>query len=64
MPLTDVGASSESGLSADFDLVVPGSWLNEDNGTDEVRAFVSLIDTDTNTIRNTFLSNQIVGNWP
>jgi hypothetical protein len=64
MPLTDVGASSESGLSADFDLVVPGSWLNEDNGTDEIRAFVSLIDTDTNTIRKTFLSNQIVGNWP
>jgi hypothetical protein len=64
VPRTDLGASAESGLSGDFDIVVPGSWLNEDNGTDEVRAQVFLIDTDTNTTTATFVSNRIVGNWP
>jgi hypothetical protein len=64
VPLTVLGASAESGLSADFDLVVPGSWLNEDNGTDEIRAVVTLVDTDTNTVKGTFVSNVIVGNWP
>jgi hypothetical protein len=64
VPLTALGASAESGLSADFDLVVPGSWLNEDSGTDEIRAVVTLVDTDTNTVTGTFVSNVIVGNWP
>jgi hypothetical protein len=64
VPITDLGASSGFGLSADFDIVVPGSWLNEDNGQDEVRAQVFLIDTDTNTTTATFVSNRIVGNWP
>jgi hypothetical protein len=64
VPITALGASAESGLSADFDITVPGSFLNEDNGTDEVRAVVTLVDTDTNTVRGTFLSNIIVGNWP
>jgi hypothetical protein len=64
VPVTALGASVESGLSGDFDIVVPGSWLNEDNGQDEVRAQVVLIDTDTNTVTDTFVSNRIVGNWP
>lgn len=32
MPFTDVGASSESGLSADFDLAVPGSCRSSATG--------------------------------
>jgi hypothetical protein len=64
VPLSVLGASAESGLSADFNITVPGSFLNEDNGTDEVRAVVTLVDTDTNTVRGTFVSNVIIGNWP
>ncbi|MEN3359715.1 MAG: hypothetical protein V7637_3697 [Mycobacteriales bacterium] len=64
VPLINLGASAEFGLSGDFDIVVPGSWLNEDNGQDEIRAQVFLIDTDTNTTTGTFVSGPIVGNWP
>ena len=65
VPLVAVGASVEAGLSADFHREdVPGGWLNEDNGQDEIRALVTLTDTDTNTVTATFISKRIVGNWP
>lgn len=63
VPVTALGTGPTT-LGGDFDTVVPGSWLNEDNGTDEVRAQVTLIDRDTNTTTGTFVSNRIVGNWP
>jgi hypothetical protein len=64
LPMTAIGASDEFGLGADFDLTVPGSWLNEDNGTDEIVAVLTLTDTDTNTVTRTFRSPVITGNWP
>jgi hypothetical protein len=66
VPLTDLGASSGFGLSADFDISVPSSFLNEDppGQEDEIRARVQLIDTDTNRITATYVSGQISGNWP
>jgi hypothetical protein len=65
VPITALAASAESGLSADFETVVRGSALDEDrNSTDEVRAQVTLIDTDTNTVDAVYTSNRIVGNWP
>lgn len=64
VPMTAIGASDESGLSADFERTVPGSWLNEDAGTDEVYAELTLTDTDTNTVTRVFKSPVIVGNWP
>jgi len=66
LPMTGLGASSESGLSGDFEATVPGSWLNEDppGQEDEIRAFVELWDRDTNIRTATFMSNQLSGNWP
>jgi len=64
LPMTDIGASDAFGLSADFDLTVPGAWLNEDSGTDEIVAVLTLTDTDTNTVTRTFTSPVIIGNWP
>jgi hypothetical protein len=65
VPITGLGASSESGLSADFDTIVSGSALDEDQGaTDEIIAQVTLVDTDTNSVAGIFNSNRIVGNWP
>lgn len=64
LPTTALGASEESGLSGDFDRIVPGTALNEDSGQDEIVAFVILTDTDTNTVTRTFTSNPIIGNWP
>ncbi|PRY44787.1 hypothetical protein [Umezawaea tangerina] len=64
LPMTAIGASDESGLSGDFELVVPATSLNEDSGTDEIVAVVTLTDTDTNTVTKNFVSNQLVGNWP
>ncbi len=65
VPLTNLVATSESGLSADFDTVVPGYALDEDRGgVDEVRARVTLKDTDTNTVTGAYDSNRIVGSWP
>ena len=67
VPLTvpSLVATSESGLSADFDKVVTGSQLDEDHGdTDEIKARVVLTDTDTNHQDGEFVSNRIVGNWP
>jgi hypothetical protein len=65
VPITDLVATAESGLSADFDTVVSGRSLDEDHGgTDEVRARVTLVDTDTNTVTGVFDSNRLVGNWP
>ena len=64
VPLIALGASTESGLSGDFETVVPGSALNEDPGqADEIRARVLLIDTDLNRVTGTYLSNQLSGNW-
>jgi hypothetical protein len=65
LPITGLGASDEFGLSADFERQdVQANWLNEDNGQDEIRALVTLIDTDTNTVTATYISGRIVGNWP
>jgi hypothetical protein len=65
VPITDLVATSGWGLSADFDTVVSGRALDEDRGgVDEVRARVTLTDTDTNTVTGVFDSNRIVGNWP
>lgn len=66
LPLTSLGASSGFGLSGDFDLNVTGNTLNEDppGQEDEIRARVQLIDTDTNRVTATFVSNQLSGNWP
>ena len=61
--LVDLGATAEFGLSADFHTVMSGFQLNEDNGQDEIRAVVTLTDTDTNTSID-FVSRRIVGNWP
>jgi hypothetical protein len=48
LPLTDLGASAESGLSADFDFEVPRGWLDEDDNIfdndDEIYARVALYD--------------------
>jgi hypothetical protein len=64
VPITTLSASAGWGLSADFDTVVSGRSLDEDYGsTDEVRAQVWLVDTDTNRTTKTFLSNRLVGNW-
>jgi hypothetical protein len=65
VPLTALGASDESGLSADFDVTVPGSALNEDppGQEDEIRTFVELWDRDTNRLITRFMSNQLSGNW-
>jgi hypothetical protein len=51
-------------LAGDFERIVSGLSLNEDSGQDEIRARVQLIDTDTNVIDATFVSNRITGNWP
>jgi len=64
LPVTAMGATDLSGLSGDFDLIVPGTALNEDSGTDEIIAVVTLTDTDTNTVTATYTSGRIVGNWP
>jgi hypothetical protein len=65
VPITALVATSESGLSADFNTVVSGAALDEDRGgVDEVRARVTLIDTDTNTTTGIYDSNRIVGSWP
>jgi hypothetical protein len=67
VPITTLVATSESGLSADFDTVVEGRDLDEDTGgTDEIRAQVILTDTDTGTEDegSPFISNRLVGNWP
>ena len=67
VPLTvpSLVATSENGLSADFDTIVTGSRLDEDHGdVDEIKARVILTDTDTNHIDGEFVSNRIVGNWP
>ena len=65
VPLTKLGASSEFGLSGDFDVVVPAIRLDEDKRErDEVRAVISLIDADTNNIDEVYVSNRIDGNWP
>lgn len=63
VPMTAISASDECGLCADFDRIVPGSFLNEDNGTDEVVAELTLRDTDTNTVVRVFYSPVITGNW-
>ncbi|TWP47306.1 hypothetical protein FKR81_33200 [Lentzea tibetensis] len=65
LPLVHLGADPEFGLGADFDTIVPGRLLDEDRGADqdEVRAVVTLTDTDTNTVRGTFVSGPIRGNW-
>lgn len=64
VPITTLGASAGYGLSADFDTVVSSRALDEDWGsTDEVRAQIRLIDTDTNTVTRTYVSNRLVGNW-
>src|SRR5882724_11275993 len=66
VPLTALGASSGSGLSGDFDIIVAGSSLDEDppGQEDEIRAFVELWDRDTNRLIHRFMSNQLSGNWP
>ena len=66
VPRTNLVASSGFGLSGDFDRTVPGSMLNEDppGQEDEIRARVQLVDTDTNRVTATYVSNQISGNWP
>ena len=63
LPMTAISASNECGLCADFDLTVPGSWLNEDSGTDEIVAVLTLTDTDTNTVTRVFQSPVLTGNW-
>jgi hypothetical protein len=60
-------ATPDFGLSAEFDRVVDGRDLDEDPGsTDEVLAYVTLTDTDTNEDDPTspFISNRLTGNWP
>jgi hypothetical protein len=69
VPMTDgtLVATPESGLSAEFDRVVEGRDLDEDLGsTDEVLAYVTLTDTDTDVKhpRSPFISNRLTGNWP
>jgi hypothetical protein len=65
VPVTAMEASDE-GLSAFFDVTVSGNALNEDppGQEDEIRAIVELWDRDTNTKVNSWLSNQLSGNWP
>jgi hypothetical protein len=62
--LRGLGASDESGLSADFDATIPGSVLDEDHGDgDEIRAQVRLTDTDTNVVTGEWITAVMVGNW-
>jgi hypothetical protein len=65
VPMTDLSASSDGGLSGSFDVIVPGSALNEDppGQEDEIRAFVEVWDRDTNRLVKRYLSNQLSGNW-
>ncbi|SDX22749.1 hypothetical protein SAMN05421504_102732 [Amycolatopsis xylanica] len=53
VPLTDAGASDASGLSIDFDRVVPASFLDEDDTpfdrVDEVFGRIRITDRRTNT---------------
>jgi hypothetical protein len=63
--LRGLGASGESGLSADFDATIPGSVLDEDHGDgDEIHAQVRLTDTDTNVVTGEWVTGVMVGNWP
>jgi hypothetical protein len=69
VPMTDgtLVATPESGLSAEFDRVVDGSYLDANpGGKDEIFAQVQLIDTDTNEEdpRSPLRSNRLTGNWP
>jgi hypothetical protein len=66
VPLTALGASSQSGLGGDFDITVPASALDDDppGEEDEIRAFVELWDRDTNRMIKRYMSNQLSGNWP
>lgn len=49
VPMTNMGASAEFGLSADFHTVVFRSQLDEDDGTDEVFGRVVLVDCRVGT---------------
>ncbi|MEO3859828.1 hypothetical protein [Acrocarpospora sp. B8E8] len=54
VPLTGLGASAEAGLSADFERVVPGSWLDEDDllgNRDEVYGRITFVDPRNNKSR-------------
>jgi hypothetical protein len=62
IPVTDVGASTESGLSANFDITVSGAWLNEDSGRDEIFGRIRLYDARTGTTR-IFDTPQIHGSF-
>lgn len=57
VPLTGLGATASAGLSADFERVVPGSWLDEDQlpgwGDDDVYGQIKFVDPRTNA-RRTF----------
>lgn len=66
MPMSLLTASNEHGLSGNFDLTVPGSWLNEDppGQEDEIRAYIQVWDRDTNRMIHSYYSNQLSGNWP
>ncbi|MEV0617371.1 hypothetical protein AB0I81_28885 [Nonomuraea sp. NPDC050404] len=52
MPVIGVGASDDAGLSADFQLVVPRIWLDEDAGSavDTVRGRIRLLDSRVNRV--------------
>ncbi|PRY44788.1 hypothetical protein [Umezawaea tangerina] len=63
LPTTLLVASDEFGLGGDFDRAVPGAWLNEDEGPDEVVAVLTLTDTDTNTVVKTYTSPVLTGDW-
>lgn len=64
VPQVGLGASAESGLSGDFEIVALGSQLNENpGGLDKIRAHVRLFDTDTNRLVATYISGEIAGNW-
>ncbi|MFI6906054.1 hypothetical protein ACIBKY_32660 [Nonomuraea sp. NPDC050394] len=59
VPVTSVGASEESGLSADFVTTVPRLWLDEDlNDRDEMFGKIRLLDSRFNVMR-TFDTPQI-----
>lgn len=64
VPRTALSASSGSGLSGDFDVIVFGFQLDEDHdwwdNHDEVYAWITLTDTDTGNSVD-FGSNQITG---
>lgn len=64
VPLIGLGADAQFGLGGSFKTVVPARFLNEDSGQDEIRAVVTLTDTDTNSVTGVFVSNRITGNWP